>query len=1048
MDNPRTCYVLAGEQTSRKQVVAFVSLICSIDGMRYTLICLACIPFLVLSAPEQPAPKVAPPFRLPDGFVIEKVAGPPLVKYPLFACFDNRGRLFVAEGTGTNLPGPELLKMKKQLGKITMLEDTDGDGVFDKATTFADDLTFPTGVLWHDGAVHATSHPNLWRIDESGKREALVSQFNFNGNGCDIHGPFLGPDGWLYWTDGRHGYKVKTREGQTLEGLASRIWRCRPDGRDIERLCGGGFDNPVELAFLPTGEIIGTMDQGPGDALLHYIEGGVYPMDHPCVKEFAKTGPMLGAVRQYGAALPVALCGLCRYRSPSFGEEYRDCLFSAQFNVHRIERHTLVRDGSTFRSVERDFLNSSDYDTHFTDVLEDADGSLLVVDMGAWFNYGCPTSKIAKPAVQGAIYRIRRKDAPKVADPWGKSLRLAERTPPELGALLDDVRPKVRDQVIEQLGKRGVKAIPELTKMGKHSPQARRNAVWALCRIPGPEARAAIREALADRDSSVRHAAIHAAALERDAVASKTLMKIAVQDEMPLRLKAAEGLGRIGKPDAVPALLDCIRKGGDRFLEHAAIYALIRINSVKATATVLTDANPRVRQAGLIALDQMKDGGLTREQVVPLLDTDDADLQQAAFDVMGRHPGWSGEAIGLLRGWLESEKLTPGQQTALTGSLLAFSAEANVQRLVTTALENGKTPLATRLLLLRVLARSHATLPAPWLNVLGQSLEQDNLTVRREAVSTIKARSLTGFDAKLEALSKEKTLPAELRIAALDCIARQRALSAESFGLLTANLSDKTDPLLRAMAARTLGAATLDTRQLGKLAKHLAGAGPMIVPLTIPVFGKSRDAAVGKALIEALKTAPGTDALAADDLERLLKGFPDEVRRAGQPLLVRLSARQKEQATFLAGLTQELLRTPGNVERGKEVFLSKKAACYACHRAAGKGGNVGPDLSQVGRFRTTRDLLESVVFPSSSIVPEYRQYLITTKRGVATTGMIVRETADAIYLRTSELAEVRIAREEVEEMVPSKVSLMPDGLEKTMSRQELSDLLEFLYNQK
>src|ERR1700693_1794836 len=84
-------------------------------------------------------PKSDPPprFRLPPGFVIEKVAGPPLIKYPLFACFDDRGRLFVAEGTGTNLPGPELLKLKKQLGRITMLEDTHGDGTFDKATVFA-----------------------------------------------------------------------------------------------------------------------------------------------------------------------------------------------------------------------------------------------------------------------------------------------------------------------------------------------------------------------------------------------------------------------------------------------------------------------------------------------------------------------------------------------------------------------------------------------------------------------------------------------------------------------------------------------------------------------------------------------------------------------------------------------------------------------------------------------------------------------------------------------------------------------------------------------
>lgn len=1030
--------------------------------MRSHRFCLLLFLLLALALPASQADGLprgpAPRFTLPPGFVIEKVAGPPLVRYPLFACFDDRGRLFVAEGTGTNLPGPELLKLPKQLGRITLLEDTDGNGTFDRSTVFADDLTFPTGVLWHDGVVYAASHPAIWRFEETspgkaGPREMLVGRFNFNGNGCDVHGPFLGPDGRLYWTDGRHGYKVTTREGTTLEGFASRIWRARTDGRNIERLCGGGFDNPVELAFLPTGELIGTMDQGPGDALLHYVEGGVYPMDHPCVKEFPRTGPMLGAVRQYGAALPVALCGLERYRSSAFGPEYQGNLFSAQFNVHRVERHTLQRDGSTFRSVEQDFLTSRDYDTHFTDVLEDADGSLLVVDMGAWFNYGCPTSKIAKPEIQGAIYRIRRRGAVPVADPWGLKLRLKERPPAELIGFLDDPRPKVRDQAVTQLAKRGAPAVPELARVlqpeSKRTVEARRNAVWALCRIPGTEARAAVRVALTDADTTVRHAAVHAAGLESDADAEKALIKIALGDDLPLRRQAAEALGRLGRPDAVPALLDVIRKGGDRFLEHSAIYALIRLNAPSATRAALTGPSPRVRQAGLVALDQMKDGGLTREQVVPLLDTDDADLQQAALEVMGRHPGWSDEALGLLRGWLESERLTAAQQTALTGSLLAFRDTANVQQLVTTALARPTTPPATRLLLVRVVARSRPPLPKPWLDALGPLLEQDDVALRREAVAALKALNLADHDARLEALSRRADLPAELRLAALDaCAVRLRALPPESFTFLIGYLSERNEPLHRASAARTLGAAPLDARQLTDLAKHLTDAGPMVVPLVLPAFARTRDTAVGAALVAALARAPGTAALAADDLDRILKNYPETVQKAGQPLLDRLAARQREQAAYLAELTQELLRTPGNAERGKEVFFSKKAGCYSCHRAAGAGGQVGPDLSQVGRFRTTRDLLESVVFPSSSIIPDYRQYVLTTRKGTTVTGMIVRETADALDLRTSDLAEIRIARADVEEMTPSKVSLMPEGLEKTMTRQELSDLLEFLYSQK
>src|SRR5215469_939016 len=112
--------------------------------MRSALACLVLVLSLIVAGfptGQADAPKKAAPprFSLPPGFVVEKVAGPPLVRYPLFAAFDERGRLFVAEGTGTNLPGVELAK--KKLGRIVVLEDTDGDGKFDTSKVFVDGLT-------------------------------------------------------------------------------------------------------------------------------------------------------------------------------------------------------------------------------------------------------------------------------------------------------------------------------------------------------------------------------------------------------------------------------------------------------------------------------------------------------------------------------------------------------------------------------------------------------------------------------------------------------------------------------------------------------------------------------------------------------------------------------------------------------------------------------------------------------------------------------------------------------------------------------------------
>ncbi|HMF20427.1 MAG TPA: HEAT repeat domain-containing protein, partial [Gemmataceae bacterium] len=725
----------------------------------------------------------------------------------------------------------------------------------------------------------------------------------------------------------------------------------------------------------------------------------------------------------------------------------------AQFNVHRVEQHILVRDGATFRSKDRDFLTSTDHDTHFTDVLEDADGSLLAVDMGAWFNYGCPTSKIAKPEILGGIYRIRRTDAPAIADPWGKSLKLAQRSAAELSKLLDDPRPKVRDQVITQLSKKGDEAVGGLATVFERgrSVQARRNAAWALCRIRTPDARIVLRDALADKDSSVRQAAVHALGLEKDELALDRLMRMALKEEPQIRLKAAEALGRIGQPRAIPSILEAVHQGtGDRFLEHSLIYALIRINNPKATLPALEHANPRVRQAGLVALDQMQGGKLTREQVVPLLDTDDAELQQAVLAVMSRRPGWSKDTLGLLSDWVRSPKLSADRERSLKGALIAFSSEENVQTLVAQALADPKTSASMRLLLLGSISRCRVELlPKRWLDVLGQALDMEDLAVRRETVSAIKSRNLTHFDKQLTTLSQTKNLPADLRIAAFDCIAaRQKQVDAEVFALLSNHLSEKTDPLLRVSAARALGASSLDNRQLVQLAGSVAKAGPMTVPLLVTAFSKSIDPEVGRVLVSSLKKSPGAESLSAAELDQCLKSFPQETRALAKPLYDRLLVRHKEQAVFLAKVSSSLKNLSGNGERGKQVFFSRKVGCASCHRATGGGGNVGPDLSQVGRFRSQRDLLESIVYPSSSIVPEFRTYIVNTRAGTQVTGMIVRESSEAIYLRTPQLAEIRLARDNVEVMRPSPISLMPDGLEKTMTPQELRDLLEFLLQQK
>ncbi|HEV3028482.1 MAG TPA: PVC-type heme-binding CxxCH protein, partial [Planctomycetota bacterium] len=463
-----------------------------------------------LSAQEQP------PLTVPEGFVVEKVAGPPLIDWPMFASFDDRGRLYVAESAGApekNFHVDVQSLLEHPPHRIVLLEDTRGEGRFDKKQIFADRMTYPSGLVWHEGAIYCASPPSLWKLEDTkgagvaDRRTELLTGWRLTGISDELHGPSIGPDGRLYWGCGRFPYGVRRPGGPVLErGRAPLIFRCRTDGSDTEAV-SGAQGNPVKLAFTPEGEpfACGTWGRDPWssgarggrqDLLIHCVEGGNYPMlDGDFYgEERPRTGnDLLPPISYLGVA---AASGVTSYRSGAWGEEYRGNLFSALFNMHKVVRHILARDGSTFRSTDQDFLVSSHPDFHPTDVLEDADGSLLVVDTGGWYSH-CPTSSLGKSRTPGGIYRIRRQGAKGAQDPWGLAVDWSTVGTKALALLLDDPRFAVRDRAISEFVHRGPAARPGLEEAlsSGASVQIRQNAVWALTRMEGPGARAAVRRA-------------------------------------------------------------------------------------------------------------------------------------------------------------------------------------------------------------------------------------------------------------------------------------------------------------------------------------------------------------------------------------------------------------------------------------------------------------------------------------------------------------------------------------------------------------------------
>ena len=1011
-------------------------------------------------------------FTVPDGFEVELVAEPPLALRPMMADFDDEGRLYVADSSGSNEKPDK--QLQNPTHRIVRLEDTNGDGKFDKSVVFADKLMFPEGVLYYDGAVYTGAPPTIWRLKDSngdGVADERVEWFKggtLTGCANDLHGPYLGVDGWIYWCKGAFAKQTHERPGhRTINDSAAHVFRCLPDGTELDAVMSGGMDNPVELAFTPEGELffITTFfvnpQAGMRDAIAHCIYGGAYPKVHGVLDPVQRTGELLPPLTHLG---PAAACSLTRYNSAAFGAEFQGNLFSSLFNMRKIVRHVLTPAGSTFTSKDQDFMVSNNPDFHPTDVFEDADGSLLVIDTGGWYKICCPTSQLAKPDVLGAIYRVKRKGMPKVDDPRGLKLAWSTMQPKQLAGLLDDPRPFVRKRAIHTLGKLGSKAVETLaTTVRQGTTDARLNAIWALARIPGGPAREAVKPALRDSEASLRQAALHAVGLRRDKDAFMAA-SILLQDPSPaVQRKAAEALGRLENPDAVPALLESAAgwaeelpkdlPAAERIHEHALIFALIEIAAPELTAEGLKSPNARTRRAALIALDQMDHGNLKADQVTPLLGSTDGLLKSTALWILSHHPEWGGDLTAYYRERLTGKPGSTAEIAELESQVAGFARTEPMQKLLSELLAEGKLAPEHRDLALRAMGRSGLSqVPNLWQPVFNTILAGEDEAALKLCIASLKSVPLNrtnagGVDASLLKLAMRGNLAAEVRLDALaDLPGGLEEVPAALMELLLTNLDPALPVSQRSAAATVLARSKLADAQLLQLAESTKSIGPMELVRVLEAFGKSGNEAVGMKMVECLKAAKSFNALRIDLVKQRLAGFPESVQKAGQGLLETLNADLAQQTARLEKMLGEL--KDGDIRRGQAIFNSEKSACATCHSMGYLGGKVGPDLTSIGQIRTERDILEAIVYPSASFVRSYEPVAITTKDGEDYNGIVKDESGDQLLLVTGPTSEVRIPKANVQEMRPSAVSIMPQGIDEQLSKQDIADLVTFLKNTK
>ena len=802
--------------------------------------------------------------EVPEGYSVEIAAGPDKLDFPMFSTLDETGRLFVFESTG-NVYEKSKDAIEAPKFRIKLLEDTNEDGQYDKTTVFADKVGFPQGGVFYKGSLYASSAPDLLKFTDTDgdgvadKREVILSGWILNVNANSLVGPFMGPDGWLYMTNAIMGFDVTTKEGKRLKGETARIWRVRPDGSGLEWIAAGGMNNPVELTFTEAGEVIGTETYftdpkaGQRDALVYWTEGGVYPKPNRNIDrdKLVRTGELMPVITKFSRVTPA---GITRYRSAAWGGDFTNNLFSAQFNTHRVMRHIVSREGASFKTEDEVFFSVHNEDFHPTDVLEDADGSLLIVETGGWFIKGCPLSQVSKPELKGAIYRVIKKDAKKADDPYGNKISWKTLQPEEACRYLEDSRIFVKDRAQQVLVDQGASAISYLKELGVKSsdPSVRTKIIFTLYRIGSPEAMEQVRAlGLSDQSADVKIAAIRSLGLMHDSTAVQRLNELVIKDSSPaVRRQAATALGQINDQRAVAALLSAAQGTEDRFIRHAIIYALILLKSDIAVKKSMMDSSALVQEAALIALDQMNSPALHPANITRFLTGNNEMLRNTALWVASHHPDWSGEMIGFLRGRPGKDQLNKVEEKLYSELIVSFCEKEDMQRFIAAGVKNGSTEY--RLFLLEAMGKcSLKEFPGLWTEqlkrLLGSSTEPQ---VKAAAMQLASLRGITALNENVRQVAEDKNNPAFLRIDAIAQLHKsQHELSAKEFEYLYEVLRTEKEAPLRQKAAYAFGQAKLSEDQLKRLTdEYLPEADAFILPHLVPLYAGAYSASIGNAL--------------------------------------------------------------------------------------------------------------------------------------------------------------------------------------------------------
>lgn len=961
-------------------------------------------------------------FVLPEGFEIELFASEPDIGKPMNLAFDAKGRMWVTQSFEYPFPASR----GKGSDRITILEDTDGDGKADKFSNFTDTLNIPIGLYPIGNGAVAYSIPNLYRFTDangdgkSDEKKILVGPFEHRDTHGMVNNFIRGYDGWIHAC---HGFtnrsKVAGADGDSIYMVSGNTFRFRPDGSRVEQTTDGRI-NPFGLAYDERGYLYST--DCHTSPLYQLIRGGDYTRWGK--EEGMGFAPDMKPLEKEATAL----AGIAYYADDHFPEAYQSNFYIGDAVASRVYRNSYTfKESSPVGKLEEEFVLSDDPWFRPVDVKLGPDGALYIADFynSIIGHYEVPLDHPKRDRIRGRIWRITYK---------GKSNELQDLTTAssqDLISALDHknlvVRFAAADQLVDRIGKSSAQDVEVIVNNEDASSRQYIHALWVLHRL-----------------GALSNELINRSATHDDALVRLHTMRILLEREQ----------GDDAFFEAVKKCLD----DKDPHVRRAATEVLVKYPRMTALEEALEERNNvpdndshQLYTTRLVLRNLLRNENLMKEALAKKWDEKEA---RYLVDVIVGVP--SEDAALLLARHIKDSDWEGERLVSLYEHLARYTPAATLEKVIGNVRGMNSNDVDFQYVAFKGIQQGIARRGAKesaQIQTWGTSLAQQLLKKypaegkNRKGEEAAKQRFAAELAGKYKIRNMEPELlaffddesggDAEVKVSALRSLL---ILNTNKHAALAGSILRDTVPSqFKNRVASMLG--DFSGPAINQVLADVKNAPPdlqsaIVMALASTPEGKNiifRKVKSGELLPRTL-IQPKVE-------ERIMLNISPRQQQEFKAITAKLEPVSKERQTLID--TRVIaFNTAGDVsiDSGKIVFRQN---CSACHSIGGEGGAVGPQLDGVGKWGP-RALAEKILDPNRNVSEAFRNYTITLKDGKVLSGLFRREEGEVIVFADISGKEFSVSKNEIAEQKASKYTLMPDHFGNVLSQDDFNMLIKYL----